>query len=428
MDFLKTSEGKNFIEHHWWHYKEVIPENILPTIPKPLCFLARPDSICVQIQEGDRTIHTSYFVGVDWINEKQAIYVEPKLNKDSNEQTNYIKLLFSTLNYPLDAYYTADLFEIKWEKPQIEIDDEQDLLTPLLVVQFLKIVREIVRKGLKKSYYKLEHNLYSKVKGKVLVSKTIKRNLLKNKQLYTFCGYDEFGWNGLENRLLKKALVFVQRYLPSIKNADAAKFTSDAFNFINPAFDFVSEEVNLNDIKHTKQNAFYKEYGEGLRLAKLILRRFGYNISNTQKKKILTPPFWIDMSKLFELWVLGKLREKYDNIIYQAAGKGVFPDFLLNCGDKKMIIDAKYKTKYISDYDISDIRQLSGYSRDEKILKKLGFTKKEWNSAVVDCLIIYPDQNVNEELFRNDETEIPGFIKFFKRPIRLPIIKDKLNS
>ena len=69
----------------------------------------------------------------------------------------------------------------------MKIDQEQDLLTPLLVVQFLRIVKEIVRKGLKKSYYKVAQNLYGKVKGKILVAQTIKQNVLKNKALNTVC-------------------------------------------------------------------------------------------------------------------------------------------------------------------------------------------------------------------------------------------------
>jgi 5-methylcytosine-specific restriction enzyme subunit McrC len=145
-------------------------------------------------------ISLSYFIGVDWIDKNQAIYIEPKLNKDVS-QTNDLQMLFSALKHPEIAQYTDDLVEIKWEGKQIEITQQQDLLTPLLVVQFLQVVQQIVRKGLKKSYYKVEQNLYSKVKGKILVGQTIKQNLLKNKPLNTFCTYDEFGVNILENRL-----------------------------------------------------------------------------------------------------------------------------------------------------------------------------------------------------------------------------------
>ena len=115
-------------------------------------------------------------------------------------------MLFSALKHPEVAKHTEDLYEIKWKDSPIEISQQQDLLTPLLVVQYLSLVKEIVRKGLKKSYYKVERNLHAKVKGKVLISQTIKQNLLKNKPLHTYCSFDEFGLNNLENKLLKKAL------------------------------------------------------------------------------------------------------------------------------------------------------------------------------------------------------------------------------
>jgi 5-methylcytosine-specific restriction enzyme subunit McrC len=394
---------------------------------------------------GLHKIELSYFIGVDWIvtNEK-AIYVAPKINTklkedgtpDNNisfediQQTDYLKMLFSALKHPDVANHTDELFEIKWNDPQIEITQQQDLLTPLLVVQFLRIVKEIVRKGLKKSYYKVEQNLYSKVKGKILVGQTIKQNLLKNKPLNTFCSYDEFGLNGIENRLLKKTLVFVQRYLPTLANLHHKEYSTDIFNYINPAFEFVSEDVNLNDIKHSKTNAFYKEYEVAIRLAKLILKRFGYNINNTLEKSIKTPPFWIDMSKLFELYVLGQLKDKYGNeILYgrkEAKAYYGLPDFLLTKEGEKTIIDTKYKPIYQENkYDIENIRQLSGYGRDTGVLSKLGFkTPEEQNIAVVKCLIIYPDQSTNENLWENVETEIEGFVKFKKQPIRLPLLKN----
>jgi 5-methylcytosine-specific restriction enzyme subunit McrC len=54
------------------------------------------------------------------------------------------------------------------------------------------------------------------------------------------------------------ALVFVRRYLPTLKIPHSEKYTTEVFNYIMPAFEFVSEEVSLNDIKHTKTNVFYK--------------------------------------------------------------------------------------------------------------------------------------------------------------------------
>ncbi|MGP8216604.1 MAG: 5-methylcytosine restriction system specificity protein McrC [Bacteroidia bacterium] len=419
-------------EYHPEKWEEIYFQNV--TNEEKKCWAKNP------VRESNGKVYsitTSYFVGADWLiepnkEEKElAIYVEPKLNSGSLNQTNYLKMLFSALKHPEVALHTSDLYEIKWNKPQITITHQQDILTPLLVIQFLSVVKEIVRKGLKFSYYKVENNLYSRIKGKVLVGATIKSNVLKNKPLNTWCSYDEFGLNGLENRLLKKALVFVQSYLPTYPNLNAEQYLTENLNYILPAFEFVTEEVNGNEVKYNKVNIFHKEYAEGLRLAKLILKRFGYNITNAEKTHgVLTPPFWIDMSKLFELYVLGLLKDRFGNEIqYHFTSHGNELDYLLKTNEEKykpgMVIDAKYKPIYQKDgrWDIKNIRQLSGYARLESVYNEL---HKNQN-ATIDCLIIYPDQEAdNTDLMMVDNLigiPIQDFVKFYKIPVKLPVIK-----
>ncbi|WP_372744143.1 restriction endonuclease [Lutibacter sp.] len=428
--FLKTSQNSHFIEHHNYYYNDVAQECDVPEIPKPILFLQNEEAVCFEINVLTRKVYTNYYIGVDWITNKKAIFVEPKLNNNSKEQTDCLKMLFSALKHQEVAKHTDDLFEIKWDKTPIAISQQQDLLTPFLVVQYLRLVKEIVRKGLKKSFYKVESNLNAKVKGKVLVSQTIKHNLVKNKTIHTYCNYEELGFNNLENRLLKKALVFIQRYLPNIKNLQNEKYTTNIFNYINPAFEFVSDEVSLHDVKYTKTNVFYKEYEEAIRLAKLILKRFGYNISNTQQKTITTPPFWIDMSKLFELYVYGLLKDIYGNeLLYGAKEANLnygLPDYLITKEGEKCILDAKYKTLYNSDgkYDIDNIRQLSAYARDEKAFSKLGIKEK---NVIIDCTIIYPLNIQNSNLdFKIDlklSEDVGSFVQFKKIGIPIPVIK-----
>lgn len=432
--FLQNKDGSHFYEQQGYSDPIVIEESDISIENK--YFQSNINKCCLKvIPIGDKNgIELSYYIGIDWVNKEynKAIYIQPKLNQTAN-QTDYLQMLFSGLKHNGVIDYTNELFEIKWDEPQIAIDQHQDLLTPLLIVQFLSLVKQIVRKGLKKSYYKVESNLYGKVKGKVLVGQTIKHNILKNKNLNTFCQYEEFGLNGMENRLLKKALVFVQRYMPTIANLNSTAFTAALFNYINPAFEFISDEVNLNEVKHTKTNVFYKEYEEGIHLARLILKRFGYNITNTQQTTVQTPPFWIDMSKLFELYVLGLLKEKYGvEVKFQFQANYGQLDYLLT--EQKIIVDAKYKTYYKQEFKnlgrelkesvASDIRQISGYARDTKVLAELG----ESESYIAECMIVYPDQNTTNDNLKSIETskkEIKEFVNFYKVAVKLPVIKTK---
>jgi len=369
-------------------------------------------------------LNTSYFIGLDWIEtNKSAIYVASKLNNESKE-IDFTSMLFSSLQHDSVSNNLEELFEVKLDKPVIEISQRQDILTPFLVVEFLSLLKKIVKKGLKKSYYRVEQNLQSRVKGKVLVAKTIKKNLVTNKSLYTYCRFDEFGVNNKENRLLKKALLFVKRYLPTYGQLANHNDLQNTFNYINPAFTLVSDNIEVSEIKQTKTNVFYKEYEQALYLGKLILKRFGYNISNTVKEKVKSPPFWIDMSKLFELYVLGLLKDRfYNNVKFQYKYCGNELDYLLNSEHYQMVIDAKYKLKYLTGKHDEDIRQVSGYARLKNVYKAL---KKE-QGQIIDCLIIHPDQdNGLENLDEIDlkQTQIDQYYDVYKLGVKLPLVKE----
>jgi 5-methylcytosine-specific restriction endonuclease McrBC regulatory subunit McrC len=393
-----------------------------------ILFKKKEDFKCIEIVQDNisKTLHSSYYIGVDWlIKDKLAVYVAPKLNNE-NQQIDYLRMLYSCLKHSDVARFTKDLYEIKFEEPYIEIEQKKDLLTPLLVVQFLQLLKTIVRKGLKKSYYKIEQNMNARTKGKVLIAQTLKQNITKNKPTITFCRYEEFGFNCIENRVLKRTLFFVQKYLSLFP--EYLKFAMPIFNYCNPAFQEVDENIDLNKIKGITHNSFYKEYKEALHVANLILRRFGYNIKEIETLKnrtIKVPPFWIDMPKLFELYILGLLKDKYFNQIqFQIQGTYGQPDFILVSDNGKMIIDTKYKRKYQQEkYEPDDVRQLSGYSRDIKVLSRLGFMTTEEQDKVIDCLIIYPDQTASEKLADDLKTNpIIGFTRFYKMSIKLPVV------
>lgn len=191
----------------------------------------------------------------------------------------------------------------------------------------------------------------------------------------------------------------------------------------------VSDDVDLNQLKSIKHNAFYKEYKEAIRIAKLIIKRFGYNTRNAKAQptgKTSVPPFWIDISKLFEFYILGLLKDRYGNkLIFQAQGTYGQPDFLLADESNKLILDAKYRPIYQGKgYHIEDVRQLSGYARDTKLLSKLGYiSEAEQDSAVVGCVLIYTDQKAKTTLPADlTLNKVDGFTRFYKVPVAMPMI------
>jgi len=368
---------------------------------------------------------TSYFVGVDWIVENELpIYVKPKLD-DDNSEVNYVKMLFDVLKEPENYNHLDQLCEINFEKPSIAIEQKQDLLTPLLLIQYINILKKIVKKGLKKSYYTVTKNLNAKVKGKILINETIKKNHFNNKMLYSYCQYSEFGVNSTENKVLKKALAFSIAAMQNLKGIDISSLNG-LVNYIQPAFINVDSEVNIEELQAIKPNKLYKEYEQALKFAKHILKRYGYNISTANSTTINTPPFWIDMSKLFELYVYSKLKERFTHhkeVTYHQKFNYLEPDFIVNTNDGliKMVVDAKYKPQYQEgNVSTEDIRQISGYARLKKIYKFLEFEEDK----IIDCLVVYSSQSANRKDFRGDNFKIEEekeYNRFYKIGIELPV-------
>ncbi|MGP1479430.1 MAG: 5-methylcytosine restriction system specificity protein McrC [Capnocytophaga sp.] len=377
-------------------------------------------------------LQAGYYIGALWlVKHHKFVYIEPKMNKkqiaegspaqEEWAEIDYLKMLLSITG--LDPKDTQDLIKIYWDEPPITIEQQKDTLTPFLMVQFLLLLKRIVRKGLKKSYYTVEENLNSRIKGKIQLGKHLKQNVLKNKLTAHVCRYQEFGMDSLENRFLKKVLQFIISFKNTHPNYFAAndKSIRELITYCSPHFELISEEINIENLKKLTTNTFFKEYEEAICIGKHILKRFSYNITETTQQKVTIPPFWIDMPKLFELYVYKKLQEQFggrEEVLYHFIADYTELDFLLDTPEYKIVIDAKYKPIYEDSRVIDDIRQVSGYARLEKVYQKLGL---DGSNELIDCLIIYPslDEDTN---FNLKDKKIAGYRNIYKQGISIPLI------
>lgn len=397
---------------------------------------------CVQVREVGTTwrLTTSYYVGAGWLRSGElAVQVQPKLNSEGRS-LDHLAMLFTCLSDSSVAPHVAELYELDTEAAPIALPRQDDLLTPILIGHFLHLVREVVRQGLRKSYNPVKRELRGRVKGKIEVSKTLRQGTLRGRPLVVACAYEEFSFDIPENRLLKQALRFAGRYLQDYPAYEHN--LAPLLRYCEPAFAGVGEEYSTSATSIAVcSNPLYRSYDEALRVGLLLLKRFGFSMQNVEAGPsgiIHVPPHWIDMALLFELYVLGMLREKFGHqaIAYgklEAKAKFGLPDFLFQ-GVAPWIIDTKYKPQYKHRYLIEDVRQISGYARDRGVLAKLGFqTIEEQDEAVVRCLIVYPQQlggaDVDDagavvehipdeaDLERN---RISSFTRFYKLAVRLP--------
>jgi 5-methylcytosine-specific restriction enzyme subunit McrC len=383
-----------------------------------------------------RTYAVKYYIGIDWLKENEAyILVQPKI-----EKLDYIEMFMHCLKHSEISKYVSEIYHFDFNQPKITPDTQIEMdFNLFLIAHFLNLVQKITEQGLKKNYIKIEENLSSKIKGKIIWAQQIKKNIVAKREDRVFCRYQEYSVNCLENRLIKKTLLMVQRYLRHFDKKQTQPLVQQHKRLLH-AFENISDDVSYSQIKQIKVNSLYKEYVEAIDLAKKIMEKFGYSFANANKKPVEKEgkkydkeisPFWIDMSKLFELHVYSLLRDEFGKeILYQPHGKYGEVDFLKI--DEQLILDAKYKEVYTKKWEnlrnnerdsvAKDIRQLSGYARDWGVLKKLGISE---DTTVVDCVIIYPDDNSSENLkgrnLKKTETEIQQFTKFYKCGIKLPL-------
>jgi 5-methylcytosine-specific restriction enzyme subunit McrC len=369
--------------------------------------------------DGHGNLWASYYIGIDWLKENEAyILVNPKIL-----DLDYIRMFLHCLKHSEISKFVNDIYYFDLNKPKIKLGTNDWELTPFMLVHFLSLVDKIVTQGLKKNYTVVEENLNSKIKGKIIWSQQIKKNIAIKREDRVYCRYQEYSVNCLENRLLKKTLLFIQRY--SAKHLKQYPEFIRKQNRLLSAFENVSDNISYSEIKRVKVNSLYKEYIETIDLAKQILRHFGYSFKRADDKTIEKelPPFWIDMSKLFELYVYSLLKDEYKDckIEYQKGTRNQIPDFLFVSGSENLILDTKYKPQYENNPpDIDDIRQLSGYARTVKIREKLNINN---DTDIVDCVIIYPitdDLKIDFKGRNLKENTIDEFTKFYKCGIKLP--------
>ena len=366
---------------------------------------------------------SSYYIGLSEIN-GQHIQVLPKL-----ENLDFISLFSFALLYQPSSEYFSSCYDINWEKEIFASTELYNILTPLLVMQYLTILDKLVGKGLKRDYIIIDENLHSKIRGKLRPIDNWRKNELKKKEDYFYCQYQVFSANIPVNRLLKKALDISILLLGNVRsrsrNMTGLSFLSSKMKLIE-AFKNIDSNVRLESVRNYKFDKLNMYYSEAIKLAKCIIRHQDNALTDGSGKKKV-PLFWIDMSRLYEVYVLGILQTHYpDKILFQVKGSyGTQCDYL-HIGEG-IVLDAKYKIWYSSyngrrghvDSMIADIREISSYARDERFLSLM-------NNDVSNpkCIIIHPDEEttnlgaVLSDSVRNNKVE--GYRDFYRLSIDLP--------
>ena len=360
------------------------------------------------LESSENAFVSSYYIGASWLKENElAVIVEPKI-----ASIDYLKMFSAALSISTEkeSRYFSTYYGIEFGKSEIEVPSElnMNIITPLILIHYISVLKNLAKHGLKKDYIYIEKNLQSKIKGHLVFHKHLRKNVIGKREDRAYCAFQEYTDDIPENRLLKKALIFAKNAIAnseSLKNHSIYEPLTLAINKLLSDFSNVSDKIEIYEVKSLRANKLFSEYKEAIRLAKMILRKYDYSLQKTEETESKTLPFWIDMPRLYEMYVYAWLKEnvKDDEILFQAAGYGeTAADYVLRRSG--MILDAKYKPRYKNSNAgiIDDIREMSGYARDEKILRKFENPQAE----KVPCVILYPSSFEEMEKFGGEEAEL----------------------
>lgn len=360
-----------------------------------------------------------FHVGITWLKEGQvALQVCPKIS-NIDFLTMFMTCLKCRDNVVQDKI--MQIYGIDFKKPAIDMNGLHLEITPFIIIHFLSLLESIIKKGLKHNYVFEEDNLQGKLRGKLVFSQHFKKNVLNQRLDMNYCRYQEYSVDCTENKILKKALTFAEGYLQRHK-LNLSKELTYLIHQGKNVFAEVNENCTAAEIERFRVNPLFKEYARAISVAKLILKRFGYDVQRIEKQSNMIPPFWIDMPLLFETYILGLLTEKYGSgIKYHISTHGNEIDF--GKPDEQMIIDTKYIYHWDDMVNHDNIRQLSGYARNKQIRRKLlGYVNE---TDILPCMILYPsvdgiEKFLQEYLLDEPCKEIETYLKFHKLGIKLP--------
>ena len=380
-----------------------------------------PSELGINYAEGN--FWTSYYVGACRIHDQEVV-VLPKRNLD------FMTLFASVLTYAPTADDFSSYYGVDWESEATANTHLYQVLTPLLVMHYLTVLNKLVQAGLKCGYVTRTQNLRGQIKGRVMPLQHWRQNVLPKREDRFMCRFQEFTVDIPVNRLLKRALEYSLIQLSLVRSRTVNLRPNRIIDLqrpLNEAFSCVSIDVQLHEVRMEKVSKLNRYYTQAVQLAKQILRHQENNIGQADCSNKV-PMFWIDMSRLFEVYALQRMRDVYGgDVLYQQHGSfGTICDYLHVT--EWLIIDAKYKYWYGENLYanrkalVDDIREISGYANDTKLREKMIDGVSEPT-----CVILYRSEKEDTIFPPKMSDALPGheiseYMRFYRLPIQVPLL------
>ena len=257
---------------------------------------------------------------------------------------NKIKNIYYMLCYSFNR-------ELLKEKEESEVNEETfDNIYNLFSMILNIMLKKQIKKGIHKDYIYNKEEIKT-IKGKINITDSIKNNSLIDRKV--ICEHDDFSENNSFNQIIKTTVFYL------IKSNKIGKYTKNELKKCMVYFGNVDivkiRSINWNIIKFNRYN---KDYRNILLICELILKGLIINdkSGNDKFKEFLDAT---RISTIYENFIREFYRKHYPE--FKAKSKIMCfedektseyipvmkTDITLKCGEKTLIIDAKFYDKII---------------------------------------------------------------------------------
>lgn len=357
----------------------------------------------------NNAVKFSEFVGVVQVG-SLTIEILPKIDRDDQGKTKWQQILIEMLRECHWMRHHA------FDKAPLKL--KHNSILEAYLEMFLNLCEHLLHQGLIKKYRHQESNKYA-LKGKLIVSSNILKNLVHQERFYT--KGTEYDRNNIYNRILLKAI----RFIPVISKRSSMK---DRVNRLLLDFPELPDiKVNYETFRNLVYDRKTYHYKEAIDIAAMILLNFRPDIIGG-RNHVLAILF--DMNKLWEEYIFRQLRKnlpdnweiefqsytKFWELCDSSREKRVNPDIVLfNEYKRAIIIDTKWKLPEDNIPADSDLKQMFVYN-------------EYWGGQ--HAVLLYPRAKFSEstEYIKGRFMDKPDGVKAHNCGIMKVSVLDKENS
>jgi 5-methylcytosine-specific restriction enzyme subunit McrC len=232
---------------------------------------------------GKKALQVVNFVGVISLPGSIHLEILPKTSEDDQDNIEVRKLLVRMISevYELPSIEHTKANVAVFQRPLLEV----------LITWFLQDLANVVRKGIRKDYERIEAE-EKFLKGRLLVSQQINQPVSR-RHLFRIA-YDIFSENRAENRLIHSALVQVAKWSKCENNQKLARELRFAFNEIPKSTDY---KTDFDQWRNSRDMISYKPLLYWVRL--ILNQQSPFSIKGDSKGI----SFLFPMESLFEKYV-----------------------------------------------------------------------------------------------------------------------------